>query len=859
MTLAPGKTLSNYEILGPLGSGGMGEVYRARDTRLDREVAIKVLPEELAGDPDRLKRFEREARVLASLNHPNIAQVYGIGEDDETSFMAMELVPGEDLANRISRGVLPVDEATEICCQIAAGLEAAHEAGIIHRDLKPANVRITPEGSVKILDFGLAKPVRPKAAGSGMTTAEEDSFLLTEEGLILGTPTYMSPEQARGKPVDRRTDLWAFGCVLYECLTGERPFQRGSMTDMFAAIVSEDPDWSRLPDLPARVVELLKRALTKDSGLRLRDAGEARVQFALAANEPAAETVAETVAWARPWRGLALAAAVVTAVLVFWIGTRFGGSNGSSTTAGSDFERLAVCAVVHEFQEGQAPGRLKISPDGKRIAWTEADGLHVRDLMDPDPRTILSKERKRWHQLDWSPNSRELAYLDDEAIWRIDVESRATARIADFDGIPWTPLEWTEDDHIVYYDREGIAAVRLDGERELWIELEDDIDHLDWFLLVPGRRAVLALPHGARSFELFYRGERRAVPGLSGAPAFLTKDGTLLLHQGSQGPLTAVSFSLDALKVRGEPRVVLEESPASVSVADNGTLAYEVMEGNPGRELVTIARGDGSVTVIGRSHPNITGGAFSPDGNQVAFCVVDGFKQVSETWVHDFERDLSTPLIQRDDGLAGVSFLDDRRIAVSPLFPVRGTFVYPATGKGTPEHLEGATLGQSRGDGSRVFIEDVRALFGEFGELVPTYIVHPEEEPRVLFDGGQKETFHTFSRDGQWMLHSSERTGSRQLYLTRFPLTEEEWSVTADGGENAWFAADNSEILFQHQNSLYRVTFETEPEVRLGVPELLFEVTPDTALTDYDGEGRFLASRNAVSGRRLVYVDTQGL
>ena len=224
MPLQNGQNLSHYEVIGPLGRGGMGEVYRARDSKLGREVAIKVLPAELAQDEDRLRRFEREARTLASLNHPHVAGIHGVDQEGDVCFLALELVPGEDLATRLARGALPIDEAIHYGRQIAEGLEAAHEAGVVHRDLKPANVRVTPEGVVKILDFGLAKPIRPKATEEGTTTAESDSFLLTEEGVVLGTPTYMSPEQARGRPVDRRTDLWALGCVLFECLTGRRAF-----------------------------------------------------------------------------------------------------------------------------------------------------------------------------------------------------------------------------------------------------------------------------------------------------------------------------------------------------------------------------------------------------------------------------------------------------------------------------------------------------------------------------------------------------------------------------------------------------------------------------------------------------------
>lgn len=274
MPLTAGQSLSFYEIIGPLGAGAMGEVYRARDTRLERDVALKVLPEELAGDEERLRRFEREAKTLASLNHPNVAQVFGIDQVGDTCFMAMELVPGEDLAARLSRGALPVDEVLDVCQQIAEGVEAAHEAGVIHRDLKPANVVITPEGKVKVLDFGLAKPAGDGAGGSSTT----DSALTTEEGRLLGTPTYMAPEQARGKPIDKRVDVWAFGCVLYECLTGRRAFAGETMGDVLAAVLERNPDWSAPPSsTPSRLRELLERCLRKDPQRRLRDVGDARI------------------------------------------------------------------------------------------------------------------------------------------------------------------------------------------------------------------------------------------------------------------------------------------------------------------------------------------------------------------------------------------------------------------------------------------------------------------------------------------------------------------------------------------------------------------------------------------------------
>src|SRR5687768_11535027 len=282
MPLAPGSKFGVYSILGPLGSGGMGEVYRAHDRRLGREVAVKTLPEQFSRDPERMARFEREARMLAALNHPAIAAIYGMEEAEGVQFIVMELVPGETLSDRLSHGPLPLDEALKIARQIAEALEAAHERGIIHRDLKPANVKVTPDGRVKVLDLGLAKAFDAKATGSEPDLSLSPTLVIegTQPGVIVGTAEFMSPEQARGKPVDKRTDIWAFGCVLYELLTGLRTFTGETATDVLVAIVTREPAWESLPpDTPPRIRDLLVRCLQKDPNRRLRDIGDARIEI----------------------------------------------------------------------------------------------------------------------------------------------------------------------------------------------------------------------------------------------------------------------------------------------------------------------------------------------------------------------------------------------------------------------------------------------------------------------------------------------------------------------------------------------------------------------------------------------------
>jgi len=287
MTLSAGDRLGRYEILGALGAGGMGEVYRAKDTELDRDVAIKVLPEGMAQDPDRIARFEREARLLASLSHQNIATLHGLEEHEGQRFLIMELAEGETLAERLQKGLVPVDEALEIALQIAEGLEAAHEQGIIHRDLKPANVMLSPEGKVKVLDFGLAKAWQPVEGDPDLTHSPTLPGQMTEGGVLLGTVGYMSPEQARGKPVDNRTDIWAFGCVLYQMLTGQKAFQGETVTDTLAAVVTFEPDWEKLPDTtPPAVQHLLRRCLQKAVNRRLHSIADARIEIEDAVGEP---------------------------------------------------------------------------------------------------------------------------------------------------------------------------------------------------------------------------------------------------------------------------------------------------------------------------------------------------------------------------------------------------------------------------------------------------------------------------------------------------------------------------------------------------------------------------------------------
>src|SRR5678815_1506506 len=343
MPLEPGTRLGPYEILAPLGAGGMGEVYRARDTRLNRIVAVKTLSPAFAHDPDRLARFEQEARLLASLSHANVAGIHGLEEVDGNRYLILEYVEGESLQARLSRGPLPVAEALEVCRQIAAGLEAAHGKGVVHRDLKPANVMLTPSGEVKVVDFGLAKYAAATEAASSpdLSASPTLAATMTGAGVIVGTAAYMSPEQARGKPVDRRTDIWALGCVLYECLCGRRAFVGETVSDLLAAILAREPDWSALPPaVPADVRRIMKRCLEKDAELRFDDVAQARRAIA-DAQEPARSGVAPPgVRW------IALALLVVAGAALLILYTLGGPGRRGASTAGTQQPTLTL-SLIH--------------------------------------------------------------------------------------------------------------------------------------------------------------------------------------------------------------------------------------------------------------------------------------------------------------------------------------------------------------------------------------------------------------------------------------------------------------------------------------------------------------------------------
>ena len=398
-----GTTISHYKVLEKIGQGGMGEVYRAEDTNLSRDVAIKVLPEQFTQDPQRLARFEREAKLLASLNHPNIAAIYGFEQADDVHFLVLELVPGETLAERVAKGPLPVEEALEVCRQIAEGVEAAHEKGVIHRDLKPANVKVTPEGKVKILDFGLAKALEAEIPTADMSQSPTLTYEMTRAGVIMGTAGYMSPEQAQAKPVEKSTDIWSFGCLLYEMLTGQKAFEGDTVTEIIASVLKTDPDWDRVSaKVPRAVHKLLKSCLDRKQEGRLKTIGEARTILAESISSRGGAIVSQLITVAERSRRLWwAAAALVIVAIAFWV---------SSQPAVESVQPVSLTQLTANPLETSVTGAA-ISPDGKYLAFVDVKGLHLQLMSSGETNTLELGNDLTPLTVSWYPDSTRLLVL----------------------------------------------------------------------------------------------------------------------------------------------------------------------------------------------------------------------------------------------------------------------------------------------------------------------------------------------------------------------------------------------------------------------------------------------------------------
>ncbi len=695
MPPSAGTKLGSYEVLAQIGAGGMGEVYQAHDTKLGRDVAIKVLPEAFAHDPERLSRFQREAKLLASLNHPNIATIHGLEESNGTHYLVMELVSGENLAQRLKRdGAVPVEESLTIAKQIAEALEAAHEKGIIHRDLKPANVKLTPEGKVKVLDFGLAKAFAGDASTEDIGNSPTLSMAATMQGVILGTAAYMSPEQAKGKAVDKRTDIWAFGAVLYELLTGKQAFHGEDVSDILGAVLRMEPDWSRLPEnTPPAIHRLLHRCLQKDRRQRLQDATDVRfeIEDTIAAPKDSGATQAAPASTSKLLLAVAAVLAIV-AVVTSWVAWR---ATRPVEQALRPLVRLDV-DLGPDVSLGSPAGTDEIiSPDGTRIVYVSQGRLFTRRLDQPNATELAGTQGA--NAPFFSPDGQWVAFFTSGKLQKISVDGGSAIALCDAANAPGG--SWGEDGNIIaaLSSTSGLSRIPSAGGPPTPVtDLQNgEITHR-WPQILPGGKAVLftASPNatafdGANIEVMSLADHRRKTLVRGGTFGRYLPSGHLVYV--NRGTLFAVPFDVDRLEVHGTPAPVLDQigyttvqGSAQLDFSQTGTLIYR--SGGAGGGLVTVAWLDGAGKVQALlAKPGAYGNpSLSPDGQRLAMDVTDG--SGTDTWAYDWQRDTMTRLTFTGTAVHPV-WSPDGRYIVFRTNPGEGLSVIRSDGSGKPQSL----------------------------------------------------------------------------------------------------------------------------------------------------------------------------
>jgi serine/threonine-protein kinase len=664
-----------FELAELLGLGGMGEVYRATDTKLKRQVAIKVLPPSMVADRDRLARFQREAEVLASLNHPNIAAIYGLEESEGITALLMELVEGDDLSQRIARGAIPIDEALPIAKQIAEALEAAHEQGIIHRDLKPANIKVRSDGTVKVLDFGLAKAMEP-AAGSSPSMTQSPTLTtpaMTQAGMILGTAAYMAPEQARGKTVDKRADIWAFGAVLFEMLTGKQPFPGDDISHVLARVIERDPDFDALPSsVPARITQALRLCLRKDPKQRVGDIRDVRLALE-GAFETAAPQMAEPlaaaarrsiVARALPWAIASVAVVVAGVLLALWAPWR---------SAPVPAPRKLLASIGADASLSTANGASAIlSPDGTTLAFvakqTGQTRLFVRKLDQLQATTIAGTEGAN-HPF-FSPDGQWIAFFAGEKLKKISTTGGAAVNLCD------VPTQsggtWADDDTIIFSSGRLMRVSAAGGTPEIFGALSKGALRQPWPQALPGGKAVLYTEH---SSTINWDAANLVVAPLSGgAPKVVVRGGYYGRYVPSghliylqQGTIFAVRFDLTRLETIGQAVPALEgvatsrpNGGAQLAVSSEGTLVYVPGADTTNARPIDWLTRDGKTSVLRATKANWVNPRFSPDGQKLAVEIFDGKQR--DIWVYQWARDTLTQVTFGGNAAGPVWTPDGRRI-----------------------------------------------------------------------------------------------------------------------------------------------------------------------------------------------------
>jgi serine/threonine-protein kinase len=861
---AIGARIGPHTVRALIGEGGMGQVYRAHDGELGRDVAIKVLPPIIALDPAWRARFEREARVLASLNHPHIGAIYGIAEGDGLRGLVLELVEGDTLNERLhaqSAGKgLPLEATLRIARQIAEALDAAHEKGIVHRDLKPANIKITPDDVVKVLDFGLAK-----AADSPADPREG----LTQAGLIMGTASYMSPEQARGQPVDKRTDIWAFGCILYEMLTGRAAFQRETVADTLAAVVQREIDWSALPtSVPAAVRQLLARCLEKDSKRRLRDIGDARVELEIKPGE------AETHPVFRPTRiRLALIGAgalAAAAIVAYFLWNR----PFPAEQAKPRVVRFSTSIEAPDWLGLNRP-TVAVSPDGSRVVY-----LNRNDASRKDASTelyIRAADEFEGHPIQgtrdgsnpfFAPDGKSIGFFANRKLKTLFLDGGSPVDVADVESVP-LGATWSAAGSIVLGSMDGSTLMRVPASggqpSALTPAQADGSPGIEaWPEALPDGKSVLftVMPTGEKpayvAVASLVTGTRKTL--FEGSAAHYLSRGYLVYMRGSS--LMGIRFDSGTLEVIGTPVLLLDNvrqeqgaGAAQFSASANAeTLVYVAgARGNPVSNLVLVDR-KGQAQVIAPPARPYSDPRVSADGQRIAVDLQENGG--SDIWVYDVPRATWSQLTFNDQSLVPV-WTPDGKYITFVITANGGSKVYwkAADGSG-PDELLFSSAGNPH-----AWSRDGQYLVGTGTIGVLRLDAHRKAVPYLASRPGGKFAAPAFSPDEHWIAYVSNESGRNQVYVTQFPNWDTKWLVSSDGGTQPMWSRNGHELFYRDGDKMMVVSVTTGSAFIAEQPKLLFEAAYESIAVraNYDvmPDGRFLmikADAQQSTNRRLNLV-----
>jgi eukaryotic-like serine/threonine-protein kinase len=854
LALTPGTRLGVFEVTAQIGEGGMGQVYRATDTTLGRQVAIKILPDALAADPDRLVRFEREAKTLASLNHPHIAAVHGFEKSAGMHALVMELVEGDDLSQKLAElrakgSGLPIDEALSIARQIAEALEAAHEQGIVHRDLKPGNIKVRPDGTVKVLDFGLAKVIEPVPGMSvNAMTSPTRSIHATQAGIILGTAAYMSPEQAAGKPVDKRCDLWAFGVVLFEMLTGRQLFDGETVTHVIAAVLTKEPDWTVLPPAtPSIVRRLLRRCLEKDPKRRLHDVADARLEIDDAIAAPAMDAPAPTGRFLRRTAAAIVVTALASAALGWYL-------KPSSTKVSGGPARFLI-ALSEPMSETE--GVLVISRDGRRVAYAAGPAgrqqLFVREIDQfaskavPETEGVVSAA--------FAPDGQSIAFVAARKLRTVSLSGGTPLTLRD--RVDGAGVNWTADQSILYNPgtATGIWRIPTAGGEAVRVTQPGPKDNEQRFpeVLPNGNGLLFSAVGGVRDDQVYVESlrthERRAlVKGF--APHYLPTGHLVFVRAGT---LFAVRFDAERFETKGAPVTLLEgirqarSGQPLISYSDVGSIVYLPTSVEAGSNALVWVDRAGIEEPAGASGRPYAQPRLAPDGRRV---VTSLRGNTEDLWLIDLMRGTSSRLPAESDTSYPVWTPDGQRLTFASA--KEGSYsIYwrPVDGSAPDERL----LSGNWPNYPFSWSPDGKVL--AFVSVNPTTLqdirvlsVDQKGASNPLLETQFREGAPAFSPDGKWIAYVSDESGQFEIYVRPFPGPGEKWPISLEGGNEPVWPRNGRELFYRAGDTMMAVDVQTTPTFSAGKPRKLFERAYERSLAlwaNYDA---------SPDGQRLLMV-----